>query len=115
MAVTLQKISERFVGTDMKRDIAFLVQRCPHCASTTGGPPQARQLAEAVHADLPNELIHWNILFMGESDTKQEYVLVIKDDASKFVWLLSKDAADAEATFTDLLDCFASLGVSDLD
>ncbi|KAJ8577571.1 hypothetical protein ON010_g1640 [Phytophthora cinnamomi] len=46
------------------------------------------------------------------------YVLVIKDDASKYVWLLPCKSADAEAAYNDLLDWFATFGrtrISDQD
>ncbi|KAG3092615.1 hypothetical protein PI124_g15604 [Phytophthora idaei] len=86
--VTLKQISEKFVWTKMANDIEFFVRRSLHCASTLGGPPQPRPLGEAMHADKPNELIHWDYLFMGKSDVELEYVLVIKDDASKSVWLV---------------------------
>ncbi|EGZ10632.1 hypothetical protein PHYSODRAFT_304447 [Phytophthora sojae] len=69
MTLTLQQISERFVWADMKSDVEFFVQRCLHCASTLSGQ---RQLEEALHTDHLNELIHWDFLFMEESDTKQE-------------------------------------------
>lgn len=35
----------------------------------------------------------------------------IKDDASKFAWLLLYETAEAEATFSGLMDWFASFGV----
>ncbi|OWY90110.1 hypothetical protein PHMEG_00041912 [Phytophthora megakarya] len=88
--VTLQKIGEHFVWTDMKIDIDYFVKRCLHCASTVGGPPVPRALGEAMHTDRPNELLDWDFLFMGESDTQREYVLVIKDDASKYVLCISR-------------------------
>jgi hypothetical protein len=110
-AATLQAISQRFVWTDLADDVAHFVRRCLHCASSVGGPPQPRPLGEALHADKPNELIHWDYLYMGKSDSQHEYVLVIKDDASKFVWLLPCEAADADCTYNHLLDWFASFGV----
>ncbi|GMF10761.1 unnamed protein product [Phytophthora lilii] len=93
------------------KDVDFFVRRCLHCASTLGGPPQPRPLGEAMHAEKPNKLIHWDFFFMGKSDTDQECVLVIKDDASKFVWLIRSKTADADTTFSALLDWFASFGV----
>jgi hypothetical protein len=68
-------------------------------------------LGEAKHADHPNELIHWDYLHMGEGESGEVYILVIKDDASKFVWLLPCEAADAETTFVCLLDWFPTFGV----
>ncbi|GMF45863.1 unnamed protein product [Phytophthora fragariaefolia] len=64
-----------------------------------------------MHAERPNELIHWDYLHMGESESGEVYILVIKDDASKFVWLLPCVAADADTTFVCLLDWFATFGV----
>lgn len=108
---TLAAIKERFIWKDLDQDVIFFVRRCLHCASTIGGPPQPRPLGEALHADRPNEVIHWDYLFMGKSDSDLTYVLVIKDDASKFVWLLPCDAANAENTYNHLIDWFASFGV----
>ncbi|KAF4147750.1 Integrase zinc binding domain [Phytophthora infestans] len=58
--VTQQQIGERFFWTGMRDDIEYFVKKCLHCASTVGGPPQPRLLGEAMHADEPNELIHWD-------------------------------------------------------
>lgn len=63
--VMLAKISERFVWRDMNKDIEVFVQRCLHCASTLGGPPQPRLLGQAMRAERPNELIHRDYLCMG--------------------------------------------------
>lgn len=100
-----------FTWSELTKDVEYFVRCCLHCASTTGGPPQPRPLEEALHADLPNELLHWDYLYMGKSTTSEEYVLVIKDDASKFVWLISCHTADGKATYTHLLDWFANFGV----
>ncbi|OWZ12898.1 LOW QUALITY PROTEIN: hypothetical protein PHMEG_00013864 [Phytophthora megakarya] len=51
-------------------------------ASTLGGPSQPRLLGEALHAEHPNELLHWDFLYVSESDTNHEYVLALKDDVS---------------------------------
>lgn len=74
-------------------------------------PPQPRVLGDAMHAEHPNELIHWDYLLMGVSDSGEAYILVIKADASKYVWLLPCATADADTTFNDWLEWFASLGV----
>ncbi|KAJ8527394.1 hypothetical protein ON010_g14869 [Phytophthora cinnamomi] len=109
--MTVKQISDRFVWTGINSDVEFFVQRCLHCASTSNGPPKQRLLGEAMHAELPNELIHWDFLHVGESDTGQTYVLVIKDDASNYVRLVPSIAADADTTYNALLDWFASFGV----
>ncbi|ETO66354.1 hypothetical protein F444_16481 [Phytophthora nicotianae P1976] len=109
--VTFSANSAKFYWKSLKEDVVFFVRRCLHCASSTGGPPLSRPLGEAVHADKPNEVIHWDYLYMGKSDSDLQYVLVIKDDASKFVWLMPTDAATADNTFDFLMDWFACFGV----
>ncbi|KAG3206635.1 hypothetical protein PC128_g578 [Phytophthora cactorum] len=111
VATTLEKIANEVFWKNIEKDIEFFVRRCLHCASTLGGPPQPRLLGEAMHAERPNELIHWDYLYMGDSTSGETYVLVIKDDASKFVWLVPCEAADAETTFHCLMVWFSSFGV----
>ncbi|POM68501.1 Chromodomain containing hypothetical protein putative [Phytophthora palmivora] len=108
---TFSAIAAKFHWKGLKADVDYFVGHCLHCASSTGGPPQPRPLGEAIHADKPNEVIHWDYLYMGKSDSDLEYVLVIKDDASKFVWLMPTDAATADNTFECLMTWFASFGV----
>ncbi|POM64769.1 Chromodomain containing hypothetical protein [Phytophthora palmivora] len=81
---TVTAIAKRFWWADLLADVKFFVGRCLHCVSVVGGPPVSRPLGEAMHAERPNELIHWDYLFMGESSGEDKYILVIKDDASNF-------------------------------
>ncbi|KAJ8574644.1 hypothetical protein ON010_g4571 [Phytophthora cinnamomi] len=110
-AVTLKNISEKFIWKEMVRDVEFFVQSCLHCASTLRGPSQPRLLGGAMYAEHPNDLLHWDVLYMVESDTGEVYALVIENDASKYVWLVPREAADADTTVTSLLDWFAMFGV----
>ncbi|KAG3194621.1 hypothetical protein PC128_g9193 [Phytophthora cactorum] len=111
VATTLEKIANEFFWKNIEKDIEVFVRRCLHCASTLGGPPQPHLLGEAMHAERPNELIHWDFLYMGDSTSGETYVLVIKDDASKLVWLVPCEAADAETIFHCLTDWFSIFGV----
>ncbi|KAJ8539125.1 hypothetical protein ON010_g12746 [Phytophthora cinnamomi] len=108
LAPTLEKIGEGFTWIGMKSDIEYFVRRCLHCTSSLGGSPHPCVLGEAMYAENPNELIHREYLFTEESTTGEIYVLVIKDDASKYVWLLPCKSAVAEAAYNDLLDCAAA-------
>ncbi|ETI57024.1 hypothetical protein F443_00604 [Phytophthora nicotianae P1569] len=104
MKATLQAIADKFTWTDLTADVTRFVGRCLHCASVTGGPPMPRPLGEALHAEKPNELIHWDFLTMGPATTGDAYVLVIKDDASHYVWLTPTRAATADLTFESLME-----------
>ncbi len=92
----------------MKTDTMKFVNSYLHCVSTTGGYRVPRLMGHALHADAPNEIIHFDFLFMGESDDGFPYVLLIKDDASSFVWLEPCAAPDADCTVEVLLRWFAS-------
>ncbi|GMF45200.1 unnamed protein product [Phytophthora fragariaefolia] len=84
------------------------------CDSPHGFPsiPTARlHLSMADGRKKPNEVLHWDYLHLGKASTGEEYVLVLKDDASHFVWLISCAVATADTTYVALIDCFASFGV----
>jgi transposase InsO family protein len=68
-------------------------------------------LGEALHGEEPNEVLHMDFISMGPSREGFEYVLVIKDDVSKFVWLLPAKNADSTTVADGLLQWFASFGV----
>jgi Integrase core domain/Chromo (CHRromatin Organisation MOdifier) domain len=58
-----------------------------------------------------DEVLHMDFIAMGPGRDGYEYVLVIKDDASKFVWLLPARKADSATVADALLQWFASFGV----
>lgn len=70
-----------------------------------------RPLGEAMRSTKPNELIHWDYIYMGQSDEGFVYLLVIKDDASHFVRLHLCTTADAATTYDALMDWFTLFGV----
>ncbi|OWY94851.1 hypothetical protein PHMEG_00035302 [Phytophthora megakarya] len=110
VATTVEKICGQSVWKGMNKDIELFVNPCLHCASSVGGPPQPRLLGEAMHAERPNELIHWDYLFMGDSETKDCYVLVIKDDASSLSGC-SHAKSRTPTLYFGLMDWFTSFGV----
>ncbi|KAF0721721.1 hypothetical protein Ae201684_018961 [Aphanomyces euteiches] len=56
-------------------------------------------------------LIHWDFLSMGKSNTNDRYLLVIKCDASKLVWLFPTPEATATFVKHCLLQWFAVFGI----
>jgi len=110
-ATTYENIRAHFQWESMRSDIVSFCNTCLHCQSTTGGQRIPRPMGHALHSDRPNEIIHFDYLYMGPSDQGMQYVLIIKDDASAFVWLEPCTATDAESTVEVLLRWFASFGV----
>jgi transposase InsO family protein len=69
-----------------------------------------RPLGSALHAEQPNELIHFDWLSLPESGDGLKHVLVVKDDMSGFVRLFPSTTADAAATAAALMDWFTTTG-----
>jgi hypothetical protein len=71
-----------------------------------------RPFGQALHASLPNEIIHFDFLYMGPSKAGYKYLLLIKDDLSGYLWLVPCLAADAATTIDALMKWFSSFGVA---
>ena len=111
VTTTLKNICEHFFWRTMRADITSFCNTCLHCEATTGGLRKPRPFAHTMHADRPNQLLHFDFLYMNESRTGEKYVLILKDDASSFIWLRPSEAPDAETATQALLEWFASFGV----
>jgi hypothetical protein len=64
------------------------------------------------NATKSNEILHFDFLYIGLSrDGKYQYLLLLKDDLSGYLWLVPCRAADAAATVDALMRWFAVFGV----
>ena len=63
---TRTAIKEYFFRTTMEEDIENYCKSCLHCPVTSGGMHVPRPLRHAPRSDKPNELIHFEFLFMGD-------------------------------------------------
>ena len=79
---TLSAINDYCFWKTMQQDISAFCASRFHCISTIGGKRIPQPMGHALHSDKPNEIIHFNFLFMDASQTDEEYVLIIKDDLS---------------------------------
>jgi hypothetical protein len=71
-----------------------------------------RPLGTQLHATKPNEILHFDFLYIGLSrDGKYQYLLLLKDDLSRYLWLVPCRTADAAATVDALMRWFAVFGV----
>ena len=109
---TVQTLAEHFWWPSLKQDAEKFVRECLHCLCTRGGVIKPRPWGEQLHGTKPNEVLHFDFLYMGLSSTAKKYVLVLKDDASKYVWLRAADVADSSTVIDVLLEWFAAFGVS---
>jgi Integrase core domain len=64
------------------------------------------------HATKPNEILHFDFLYIGLSrDGKCQYLLLLKDQFSGYLWLVPCRTADAAATVDAMMRWFAVFGV----
>jgi hypothetical protein len=109
---TLGAIKEYVAWTTVAKDVKVFVQNCLHCVATILRDKVPSLLNTQLHATKPNEILHFNFLFIGLSrDGKYQYLLLIKDDLSGELWLVPSGTAETVATFDALMRWFAVFGV----
>lgn len=106
-------LREDFTWNHLSSDVASFVQGCLHCIMTRTGEVVPRPLGHALHGDRPNEVLHMDYLYMGASTGQQEYLLVIRDDLSSYVWLWPTESATSEAAADALTTWIAVFGTMD--
>ena len=99
---TLETIKEKMVWENMEGDLKSFVQGCLVCLLSSSGERVRRPLGTQIHAERVGELLHFDYLYIGESSTQMEYVLILKDDFSGYCFLRACKQADA-ATATEVL------------
>ena len=71
-----------------------------------------RPLGEALHASRRNQVIHYDFSFV-KNTRKFSYVLVLKDDRSHFVELVSSERTDHVVVVHALVDWCKRFGVAE--
>ncbi|ETV76454.1 hypothetical protein H257_09473 [Aphanomyces astaci] len=106
VGVTTQGVLERFEWRTAKEDLNAFVGSCLHCLCVDG-TMVPRPWGAALHAERPNELIHFDWLQLPPAANGWKYVLVVKDDKHKhmsgFCRLFPSATADAESTANALM------------
>lgn len=99
---TLSALRETFTRENMADDTKFFIQHCLHCFIGKTGLKIPRPLALTLHGSYPNEVIHFDYLYMGMGTNNLRYVLVIRDDLSGYVWLCPCMEANPETAAQEL-------------
>jgi Integrase zinc binding domain len=85
---TLGAIKEYVAWTTMAKDVKVFAQKCLHCVATIPGDKVPRPLGTQLHATRPNEILHFDFLYIGLSrDGKHQYLLRLKDYLSGYLGL----------------------------
>ena len=90
MEATESVIREDIWWSGLKEEVSTFIHECLLCILTRSGGLIPRHLATALHGTRPNEVIHTDFLFIGEGINGQEYMLILRDDLSSYIWLWPK-------------------------
>jgi len=112
IAATTKAVADKFMWKTLVTDVEAFVRACLHCMCVDG-EMVPRPLGSALHAEKPNELIHFDWLSMPKSKSGLKHVLVVKDDMSGFVQLYATESADATTTAQNLMSWFTTFGCVD--
>ena len=109
-AVTANHVKDNFTWTGIGDDIKTFVNKCLHCQSTKGQIRVTREHAHTLHASKPNEILHFDYLYMSEGEQNWKYILILKDDFSSFVWLVKTRTCDTDSAVQALKDWITTFG-----
>lgn len=112
--ITQSRVQEYFTWPGLTNDIKTFCSRCLHCVANKGSIRVPRPMSHTLHADKPNEIIHFDYLFIGEGENDFKYILIIKDDFSNYVWLIPTKKCDGESAAKDITDWIAAFGAPSL-
>ncbi len=93
---TADIVRETYAWQTVDADAAAFVADCVHCLMAKTGQKVRRPYAPTLHATHPNQVLHFDYLYMGQGQDGKLYTLVLKDDLSGYVWLRAAAAADAD-------------------
>ncbi len=99
---TLCSVSEKFVWSTMKDDCSEFFKGCIHPIAAKGGNRIPRPLSITVHTTKPNQILHFDYLYMGPGCNGYKYVLVLRDDLSSYIWLCPTIAAESSSAAAEI-------------
>lgn len=105
---TCNVIKDKLTWETVDDDVKAFVQGCLVCLLSDSGMKVPRPLGQQVHASKVGELLHFDYLYVGESTDEKEYILILKDDFSGYVYLRACAHADAETTANVLVEYFTT-------
>ena len=85
--VTMAVVKAHFFWNKMSVDVESFVSSCLHCLCTETGSIVPRPLGHGLHSVEPNKLLHFDFCYMSNGEEGNAYVLILKDDHSRYVWL----------------------------
>lgn len=107
---TQRNIKNHFWWPKIDEEVKAFCLSCLHCLITHTGELIPRPLGHALHAEKPNEILHFDFRYITPGENGFDYVLILKDDLSGFVRLVPATNANAETAADALIDWFSCFG-----
>jgi RNase H-like domain found in reverse transcriptase/Reverse transcriptase (RNA-dependent DNA polymerase) len=104
-------LSKEFKIQDLHKKASDFCRSCLLCLHVKGGQTIPRPWAECEPLPDRNEELHFDYLFIGDSDTGERYILVLKDGASPYCMLRAAVSADAKTTALTILEWAGMFGM----
>ena len=104
----------------MEKDLAKFVHQCLHCVDSKAGNAMPRPLGDLVYGTEVDDVLYFDNLSFGKSDAidtgglvdgDYKHVLVLMNDASRFIWLEETVSYSMEVAARSELKWCASFGV----
>lgn len=106
---TTVAIKSVFQWSTLVEDVKAFCRSCIHCVLTLGGLRVPRPFGPAVHGTEPNDLLLFNFLEIGPSNTDAKYLLLLRDDFSSYSGLIPFASANANNTADALIEWATTL------
>lgn len=88
---TAASLRVEFVWKGLTTDAKDFVSNCLLCVRSRSGSKVPRPLSSTLNASKPNEVLHFDYVYLGDGDNENRYVFILKDDFSGYVWLSTTD------------------------
>ena len=104
-------LSEIFDWSDIKEKMNELYDECIYCIQIKTAPILPTQYQDGIYAKERNEILHMDYIYIGESENNISYLLMLKDNYSKFIMLFKCEKPSGEITYNAFHEWISLFGV----
>lgn len=106
-------VRESFTWDNRSDDIKEFEKGCLQCIITKVGRKDTQATRICTSWERPNEVVHIDFLYMGESVGQKFYILILRDDLSPFAWLWPFATATSDLAAEAVSTRIATFGMMD--
>lgn len=111
VAGTMEKLQAKCIWRNMRKEVSMFVKDCILCRCAKSTAPTNVHLGEHVRPTRPNQCVHFDYYYIGNSRKGSKYLLVIRDGFSRFTMLQDYPSATSCHAIDGLLSWISLFGV----